>query len=110
MRVMVWMESCNRRASAAAELNAIDEGQGTPFSRSFVRLPGEGRVMSSNFVRAPPDTTPREMPPAVKPAGAEDLLLKDPVCGMSVTVRSPHMAIQEGAAIYFCSAGCKTKY
>src|SRR5271169_2089878 len=66
--------------------------------------------MSSNIVRASPDTTPREMPPAVKPAGAADLLLKDPVCGMSVTIRSPHMAMQEGAAIYFCSAGCKTKY
>jgi P-type Cu+ transporter len=66
--------------------------------------------MSSNIVRTPPDTTPREMPPAVKPAGVEDLLLKDPVCGMSVTIRSPHMTMQEGAAIYFCSAGCKTKY
>jgi Cu+-exporting ATPase len=66
--------------------------------------------MTSNIASAPSDTTPGEMPSAVKPAGAEDLLLKDPVCGMSVTIRSPHMAMQEGAAIYFCSAGCKTKY
>jgi P-type Cu+ transporter len=37
-------------------------------------------------------------------------VLKDPVCGMSVTIRSPHMATHEGNAVYFCSAGCKTKF
>ena len=66
--------------------------------------------MNSNIVRASPDTTPPETSPAVEPAGVEDLLLKDPVCGMSVTIRSPHSAMQEGATIYFYSAGCKTKY
>ena len=51
--------------------------------------------------------TPRS---AVKSVAVEDLLPKDPVCGMAVPNRSPHMTMQEGAAIYFCSAGCKAKY
>jgi Cu+-exporting ATPase len=66
--------------------------------------------MSSNIVSDPTDKAQRKVPSVVKPAGVENLLLKDPVCGMSVTIRSPHMTMQEGAAIYFCSAGCKAKY
>jgi Cu+-exporting ATPase len=54
--------------------------------------------------------TQGEVPTEVKPAGAYDLSLKDPVCGMSVTIRSPHMAMHNGIAVYFCSAGCKTKF
>ncbi len=56
------------------------------------------------------DTTQREVVPGVKPAGAHELLLKDPVCGMSVTIRSPNMTMHEGNSVYFCSAGCKTKF
>jgi len=37
-------------------------------------------------------------------------LLKDPVCGMTVTTRSPQATVHEVAAAYFCSAGCKTKF
>src|ERR1700675_274322 len=29
---------------------------------------------------------------------------------MSVTMRSPHMALHEGTPAYFCSAGCKTEF
>jgi P-type Cu+ transporter len=36
--------------------------------------------------------------------------LKDPVCGMTVTDRSPEMTVHEGTPVYFCSAGCKTKF
>jgi Cu+-exporting ATPase len=36
--------------------------------------------------------------------------LKDPVCGMNVTVDSPHEFQHEGKSIYFCCAGCKTKF
>ncbi|MEO5843918.1 MAG: heavy metal-binding domain-containing protein, partial [Caldimonas sp.] len=35
---------------------------------------------------------------------------KDPVCGMTVTVQSPHVHQHEGKSVYFCSAGCKTKF
>lgn len=36
--------------------------------------------------------------------------LKDPICGMNVTVDSPHMFQHEEKSIYFCSAGCKAKF
>ena len=36
--------------------------------------------------------------------------LKDPVCGMSVTDRSPHTLRHDGRSVYFCSAGCKAKF
>ena len=36
--------------------------------------------------------------------------LTDPVCGMSVTDRSSHVLQHQGRTIYFCSAGCRTKF
>jgi Cu+-exporting ATPase len=36
--------------------------------------------------------------------------LRDPVCGMKVTAASPHRSVYEGEPVYFCSAGCKTKF
>ncbi len=36
--------------------------------------------------------------------------LKDPVCGMTVTAQSPHVLEHEGKPVYFCSAGCRTKF
>jgi len=66
--------------------------------------------MSLDIVKDPTDTTPREVPSGRKPGGTDVSPLKDPVCGMSVTSRSPHMALREGTAVYFCSAGCKSKF
>ncbi|MBI3171058.1 MAG: YHS domain-containing protein, partial [Hydrocarboniphaga effusa] len=36
--------------------------------------------------------------------------LKDPVCGMTVTVQSPHALHHQGKPIYFCSARCKARF
>ena len=36
--------------------------------------------------------------------------LVDPVCGMAVTDRSPHVVRHAGAEIYFCCAGCKARF
>ena len=36
--------------------------------------------------------------------------LVDPVCGMTVTVDSPHVLQHEGKPVYFCSSGCKAKF
>ena len=36
--------------------------------------------------------------------------LEDPVCGMTVTVQSPHHADHEGRPYYFCSAKCQAKF
>ena len=44
---------------------------------------------------------------AVNATGQE---LKDPVCGMTVTAQSPHVLQHEGKSVYFCSAGCKSKF
>lgn len=41
---------------------------------------------------------------AIKP------VLKDPVCGMTVTEQSPHVFKYKDKPVYFCSAGCKTKF
>jgi Cu+-exporting ATPase len=35
---------------------------------------------------------------------------KDPVCGMTVTMKSPHKAEHAGRPYWFCSAGCRTKF
>ena len=48
--------------------------------------------------------------PATAAAGEAVQPLKDPVCGMTVTVQSPHVLHHEGKPVYFCSAGCKAKF
>ena len=37
-------------------------------------------------------------------------LLKDPVCGMTVTEQASHVLQHAGKPVYFCSAGCKAKF
>jgi Cu+-exporting ATPase len=44
------------------------------------------------------------------PATDTSLAFKDPVCGMTVTTKSPHVLEHEGKPVYFCSAGCKAKF
>jgi len=44
------------------------------------------------------------------PQAAELTALKDPVCGMTVTEQSTHVLQHKDQPIYFCSAGCKTKF
>jgi Cu+-exporting ATPase len=43
-------------------------------------------------------------------AFTDNRLSKDPVCGMTVSDRSAHMTVHKGTTVYFCSAGCKTKF
>ena len=47
---------------------------------------------------------------AAAPAMDASVELKDPVCGMSVTAKSPHVLEHDGQSVYFCSAGCKAKF
>ncbi|WP_454912823.1 heavy metal translocating P-type ATPase [Variovorax gossypii] len=47
---------------------------------------------------------------AGEPSHETDAVLKDPVCGMTVTAQSPHVLQHEGEPVYFCSAGCKAKF
>ncbi|MDW5443506.1 heavy metal translocating P-type ATPase [Polaromonas sp. SM01] len=46
-------------------------------------------------------------PQAASPTSTE---LKDPVCGMTVTDKSPHVLQHEGKPLHFCSAGCQSKF
>lgn len=46
-------------------------------------------------------------PPATS---SSSTVLKDPVCGMTVTEQSPHKLAHEGRPYYFCSAKCKGKF
>ncbi|MBN8756247.1 MULTISPECIES: heavy metal translocating P-type ATPase [Variovorax] len=53
----------------------------------------------------------RAHPPASgEPSPETDATLKDPVCGMTVTTQSKHVLQHEGGSVYFCSAGCKSKF
>ena len=43
-------------------------------------------------------------------AGEVPIVLKDPVCGMTVTIDSPNKLEHDGTAYYFCSARCQSKF
>ncbi|SFI58013.1 Cu+-exporting ATPase [Pseudomonas guineae] len=46
-----------------------------------------------------------------KPAGSSEMpVLKDPVCGMTVTAKSSHHVEHAGKPFYFCSAKCLAKF
>jgi Cu+-exporting ATPase len=51
-----------------------------------------------------------DMPHLDSAALAEPPSLKDPVCGMTVTEKSPHKLEHEGRPYYFCSAKCQGKF
>ena len=44
------------------------------------------------------------------PADSDGHLLKDPVCGMKVTVLAPNTLIHRGTHVYFCGSSCKAKF
>ena len=46
----------------------------------------------------------------VAPATPSGAALRDPVCGMTVTPASRHSAAHDGRDVYFCSAGCRTRF
>lgn len=58
---------------------------------------------SDTLVPQPPAAAP---PPATAPVA----LLRDPVCGMTVTAQSQHMLEHADKLVYFCIAGCKAKF
>ncbi|MEJ8855909.1 heavy metal translocating P-type ATPase [Variovorax robiniae] len=47
---------------------------------------------------------------SLTPPAVDSLELRDPVCGMAVTDRSPHMVQLVDRPVYFCSAGCMAKF
>ena len=50
----------------------------------------------------------RDLPP---PPATDDIVLLDPVCGMTVDRASArHLAEHEGVVYAFCSIGCRTRF
>jgi P-type Cu+ transporter len=45
-----------------------------------------------------------------EPEQATARMLRDPVCGMTVTAQSLHVLQHGGKPVYFCSAGCKARF
>lgn len=43
-------------------------------------------------------------------ADMEHRILKDPICGMTVTEKSFHRVEQQGQTHYFCGPACKTRF
>jgi Cu+-exporting ATPase len=64
--------------------------------------------MASGILNVPTPPNLHEAPRNA--AGAEDPLLKDPVCGMTVTVQSPNTVNYLGQHVYFCGPGCQAKF
>ena len=64
------------------------------------------------YVAAPGPATIAGMPVTVAPAPAvEDIVLLDPVCGMTVDrAHARHLAEHEGIVYAFCSMGCRTGF
>jgi xanthine dehydrogenase accessory factor len=68
----------------------------------------------ADFVAAPgPATLSGDQPlivPPIEPI-VDDLVLVDPVCGMTVDrARARHLAEHEGTVYAFCSIGCRTRF
>jgi Cu+-exporting ATPase len=44
------------------------------------------------------------------PTPSDEETVLDPVCGMTVSKRSPHRHDHEGTSHFFCSAGCRSAF
>ena len=64
--------------------------------------------MTSSAFSDPSVPSLREVPKNI--VGTDDRSLRDPVCGMKVTVQSPNMLKHQGTQVYFCGPGCKAKF
>jgi xanthine dehydrogenase accessory factor len=67
----------------------------------------------ASFVAAPGPATVAGAPPVVPAIEAvvDDIVLVDPVCGMTVDrARARHLAEHEGTVYAFCSIGCRTRF
>jgi xanthine dehydrogenase accessory factor len=82
--------------SILAELVQVRNGRA-----SFVASPGPAALT------APAETSE----PAAAPASRSDIVLLDPVCGMTVDERDArHLAEHDGTVYAFCSMGCRVRF
>jgi xanthine dehydrogenase accessory factor len=80
--------------SILAELVQVRRGRA-----AFVASPGPATVAGANAGLASMTAAP------------DDIVLLDPVCGMTVErARARHLAEHEGVIYAFCSLGCRTRF
>jgi xanthine dehydrogenase accessory factor len=95
--------------SILAELVQVRRGRA-----GFVAAPGPATLASVGAGEAAPPSgrpgsvaTPRE----TSPGGEGDIVLLDPVCGMTVErEHARHLAEHDGLVYAFCSVGCRTRF
>ena len=82
--------------SILAELVQVRRGRA-----EFVASPGPATVAGANVSVSPASVT----------AAPDDIVLLDPVCGMTVDrVHARHLAEHQGVVYAFCSLGCRTRF
>jgi xanthine dehydrogenase accessory factor len=80
--------------SILAELVQVRRGRAP-----FVAAPGPATLAGEELAATP-----------IQPV-ADDIVLTDPVCGMTVDrARARHLAEHEGVVYAFCSIGCRTRF
>ncbi|MDQ2966634.1 MAG: XdhC family protein [Chloroflexota bacterium] len=85
--------------SILAELVQVRRGRA-----SFVAAPGPATIVGE--ARAEPGQAAAEPGPVV-----DDIVLLDPVCGMTVErANARHLAEHDGIVYAFCSIGCRTRF
>jgi xanthine dehydrogenase accessory factor len=97
--------------SILAELVQVRRGRA-----AYVAAPGPATLagMPSPIVVAPAAVVAPASPASAAtaaPASASDIVLLDPVCGMTVDrARARHLAEHDGTVFAFCSIGCRTAF
>jgi xanthine dehydrogenase accessory factor len=97
--------------SILAELVQVRRGRAAyvaaPGPATLAGMPVTGGAIAA--VAAP--SLPPAAAPAVRAAAADDIVLLDPVCGMTVDrAHARHLAEHEGTVFAFCSIGCRTAF
>jgi len=65
---------------------------------------------SQETPQAEPQRAHTEMEHTGSQSQETEAQMKDPVCGMTVSASSEHMASHDGRTYHFCSSGCQGKF
>jgi xanthine dehydrogenase accessory factor len=92
--------------SVLAELVQVRRGRA-----QFVAMPGPATLVGASAGASVPAASAVANPAGVDPSAGAEVILVDPVCGMSVDPADVrHIADHEGLTYAFCCAGCRTRF
>ena len=92
--------------SVLAELVSVRRGRAP-----FVAMPGPATLVGASAGASVPAAGAVTDPAGLDPSAGADVILVDPVCGMSVDPADVrHIADHEGLTYAFCCAGCRTRF